>query len=180
MRKLIFLLSLAFLGIGTTAHAICEPSPSGPSCAGGLCWYDYTPSSNCWDLSGSVSGTSACYSDGYEFGVYSGSLVSYTFTIGQSDPVTGSFSFAAYVDFVDPNDSASNQIQGWAYVVHNGIGSFTSLFSHSGATGDLSCARLYGNFDAVRGDTVTVAIEVAKANSNTSIKATGLFLYTWY
>lgn len=64
--------------------------------------------------------------------------------------------------------------------LHNGNGWSTSLFSHSGATGDLSCARLYGNFDAVRGDTVTVAIEVAKANSNTSIKATGLFLYTWY
>lgn len=180
MRKLAFILSLVLTGIGSKAYATCPTPPSGPIGAGGFHWYNYTPSSECWELYGSVSSANSCYnSDGYEFGV-GDSSISYTFTIGPNDPLTGSFSFAATIDFVDPNDSWSNQIQGWAYVIHNGYGTMNTLFVHPGAYGDLGCAQLYGNFGATTGDTVIVSVQVSKANSNASIKASGFYLYTWY
>ena len=181
MRQLALVLSIALLGIGSKAYATCPTPPSGPVHAGGFAWYNYTPEVGCWEASSYVSPTNSCFnSDAFEFGVAYDNLLTYTFTIGPNDPLTGSFSFASTVNFVDPNDSLSNQIQGWAYVVHNGSGTFTSLFSHSGSSGDLSCARLYGNFDATRGDTVTVAIQVSKVHSNTTIEASGFYLYTWY
>jgi len=181
MHKLALVLSIAFIGLGSKAYAMCPTPPSGPVRAGGFTWYDYTPDFNCWEVSSSVSPSSSCFnSDGFDFGVAFDNLVTYTFTIGPNDPLTGSFSFAATIEFVDPNDSVSNQIQGWAYVVHNGSGIFNSLFSHNGVNGDLSCTQLYGNFHATTGDTVTVAVQVSKVNSNTTIKASGFHLYTWY
>lgn len=172
MRQPLVLLLLLSAAVALPIHATCPTPPSGPSCAGGLCWYTYTPDDECLQLSGSVSSTTlSCYGwNGYEFGNGAGSTVSYTFTIGANDPI-GNFSGTSYVDFDDPNDSAYDQIQGWARVTHNGSDTYTNLFTHAGYMGDLSCQPLSGHFSATNGDTVMVYLRVTKWYGNATIKA---------
>jgi hypothetical protein len=171
------LLALLIFTLAWPTYATCPTPPTGPSCAGGLCWYVYTPDDDCWQLSGSVSPTTLSCMNGYAFGNGWASTVSYTFTIGANDPI-GNFSGTSYVDFDDPNDSAYNQIEGWAIVNHNGSDTYTQLFSHAGYMGDLSCQVLSGHFSATNGDTVTVYLQVTKWYSNTTIKASKIHILT--
>jgi hypothetical protein len=156
----------------------CTTPPSGPQCAGGFCWYNYSPDPSCLDEYNTTSPPSpSCGSYGYGSGT---SYIGYTFTIGANDPVTGWFDMQAYVDFYDPYDDPTTEIQGYAYVTHNGVGSFHSLFSWHGDDGDLSCVSMYGGFAATTGDTVNVAIQVYNPNGSASITTSNMFVYTWY
>lgn len=177
MRKLVLSGVLAILA-SVPAFATCPTPPSGPSCAGGICWFVYSPDPSCLDTY-NVSTTSTSCSSGYEYGSGS-SYISYTFTIGANDPNTGWIDMQAYVDFDDPNNNSTTIVQGYAYVIHNGVGSFHSLWYHRGDEGDLSCESLYGGVATSRGDTISVSIEAYNPNGAATIKTANMFVYTWY
>ena len=163
-----------------TALANCPTPASGPFFASYMTWYNYTPDPSCVVTSGNVTYASyACWPDpGYEFGGGWTNTASYTFTLGPNDPVLNSWSADAVVYFDDPNDSWYNQIQIKAIVTSNGNTTSTTLFSHDGTNGDLSCARPWGSFSATTGDTVTIEVRSTKWYSNTTIVSTFPNIFT--
>ena len=176
MRKMLVVCLIELL-CALPSFGYCQTPPY-QQCAGGFCWYNYSGDPDCLELY-NVDGPSQLGCGNYAYG--SGvSYIGYTFTIGPNDPVTGWFDMQAYVDFYDPTDSPLTEVQGFAYVIHNGVGSFHSLFSWRGSDGDLSCASMYGGFAATTGDTVNVGISVYDPNDVASVTSSNMFVYTWY
>lgn len=160
----------------------CPTPPTGPYEAGVSTWYDYTPISNCWSLSGVEPTTLSCVGDpGFVYGLGRDKTITYTFPIGPNDPVLANWWADAFIEFTDPNDDWFNQININARVVRNGTLFNYNLFHHNGTLGDLSgCLRRGGSFSATHGDTVTIEIRSSKWYSNTTIQSTGAFIFTTY
>ena len=164
------------------ALASC-PNITGPYSCCGTSWYQYELDPSCAGTSGSVSSaTMSCYSQaGHQ---YTGNgTVTYTYTIGQSDPILNSAHWSAqvYVDFNDPNNSIYDTLNLSVSVTHNGSTTSYTMLSQNGTQGSLSCSTAaYWYFTAVAGDTITLTFTATNYYSNTTIKTGTPLIFNQY
>lgn len=175
MKRQIRLLSLFVVVALSAGNAFAQSCPTAPtyySLGGGAQWYDYTPDTSCVVAYGSPTpsaSTISCYNEPAWTTGTGWANISYTFS-PLSGQVLNSWEAKAYYDFTDPNGSASNVIELWATITHNGSTSYFLLDSHDGTQGDVGCGELLGTFSAAVGDQVTIEVYSEKANSNATIK----------
>jgi hypothetical protein len=181
-----FIVALVIAGTAVlpmNAYASCPDIHSGACC--GTFWYEYDWTTSCAGTSGSVSSsTLSCYSTPAYAITGSSGTITYSYTIGGSDPIANTTHWSAglFVDFDDPNNSQYNTLNVTVSVTHNGSTSSNTILSWNGQSGDISCGRYdYYFFTAVAGDTITVTISGTNFNtSNTTIKAAAPFLFNTY
>jgi hypothetical protein len=161
------------------SYAAC-PNINGPYSCCGLTWYDYTPDTSCAGTSGNVSpATLWCYSTpAKQFGSGSSS-VTYSFTIGQNDPVLNSWSVdLRYVEWSDPNASIYNTLSATVSVTHNGSTSSQTFYSINGQTTQSCALSSYATFSATHGDTIAVTINATIYNSNVTAQGGAPHVFT--
>jgi hypothetical protein len=149
------------------AFATCPTPPTGPHTVFPLAWYDYTPDASCVVANGSASATTACGDTAWATGATT-ATVAYTFTVNQTG--INFWSAGAVVQIIDPTNSASNYIDIYALVTHNGVDTETLLYTIDGTGSDVDCVRKSGYFfDAVYGDTVQIIINSRKPSASATI-----------
>ncbi|HET7435865.1 MAG TPA: hypothetical protein VFN10_14250 [Thermoanaerobaculia bacterium] len=180
MKAIAAVLALVLVVV-PSAFAGC-PTISGPYICCGTAWYQYSWSTSCAGTTGNVSNaTMWCYSTPAKaFGTGSSSAT-YSYTIGSSDPIANHWSAdLRYVEWSDPNGSASNTLSATLSVTHNGSTTSRTLFSVNGQSSKSCSLEGTGatNFDAAVGDTVTITINASIVNSNVTAQVGAPTLYT--
>ncbi|HEX2062070.1 MAG TPA: hypothetical protein VHK90_15115 [Thermoanaerobaculia bacterium] len=161
------------------AFAGC-PTITGPTFCCGIYWYTYSFDTSCAGTSGSVSDTNMwCYNTPAKaFGTGSSS-VTYSYTIGASDPdLSGWSADLRYVEWYDPNGSIYNTLTATASITRNGSTTSNTFLSLNG-TQSRSCSLEWvdlGNVQA--GDTVTITINTSIFNSNVTAQVGRVQLWT--
>lgn len=161
-----------------TAYAGC-PTIVGPTACCGRYWYYYNFDTSCAGTSGNVSTTNMwCYSTpAHQFGTGT-STVTYSYTIGSSDPVLTTWAAELrYVEWSDPNNSIYNTLVATVSVTHNGSTTSNTFLSINGTT-SRSCSLESGGFSATTGDTITVTITTTIYNSNVTAQVGALKIST--
>jgi hypothetical protein len=158
------------------ASASCPTAPTGPYYFGISTWYDYGPDDACWDdnINGALTPitVSCAGSPGWSHGYgYTSAEYEFDITTNQSN-VLQNWYVDFRIHFDDPHNSSFNWVRLKAYVTHNGVTTPTTLFYHTGGTGDLSCASSITNFNAVAGDNVRLLLETNNWYNDTVIQTT--------
>ena len=106
MRYVFTIMIAVFVALSVPAYGSC-PNVSGPFFLGPYYWYEWDWATSCAGTTGSVStSTLSCFSDpAYQFTGSSGT-VTYSYTVGASDPVvdTTKWQVTQFFDFNDPNN----------------------------------------------------------------------------
>src|SRR5262249_19348299 len=136
----------------------------------GVYWYEYTPESlqestsytyQCWNIESGmthIANTAFWSVPGFE--VQSTDVaVSRQLTV-PNDGYSGSWAVGVDVDFVDPTNNSSNNLQVYAFVYHPGSGTTTDnlIYAHDGSQGNDRGRVAGGYFSASPGDTITFSI----------------------
>src|SRR5881394_2678731 len=162
MRSIFAVCAIALVLFPVSAFASC-PDIYGPYSCCGTSWYVYSWTLACAGTSGSVSSTTDSCGDNVYAMTGSSATITYTYTIGASDPIINQNNWQAslYVQFSDPTSNANNNINATVSVRHNGqIVSNNTIVSQNGTQGSLDCGpfRAYYYYTAVAGDTITVTV----------------------
>lgn len=183
MRNALFALVIA-VSFAAVASADCADPTSGPTCAGGLCWYQYSPalSSDCWTRdSGVTSTTMSCYGSpsGYKFG-YS-QHISRTFTVGSGGGSGTTWSLEFDHDLIDPHDSWWNQLDVRVSVYRPSTNQIYNTYGYymNGTQGDAYCSRPYFNFSAQQGDVITIDFLGSTAWTDSYVKLANVLLFRY-
>lgn len=115
---------------------------------------------SCWILSagftpGSLDPNCSYYADGWEFTGGNSKTMTHTFTVGQNDAGSSSWSLDFNLDFYDPYSDWYSQLRVDVVVTHNGVSKTHRIYFHTGNEG-ADCGGRTGSFTAVNGDTVKV------------------------
>src|SRR4051812_21450041 len=141
MKSLIAICAIALIIFPTAAFASC-PDIYGPYSCCGTSWYIYQFTLACAGVSGSVSSTTDSCSDNVYAITGSSATITYTYEIGQNDPILNSANWQAalYVQFSDPTSNSGNYINATVSVVHNrAVVSTNTIVSQNGSQGSLDC-----------------------------------------
>lgn len=184
MRNAALAVAIAVLFAGSAA-ADCNDPTSGPSCAGGICWYQYSPdlSSSCWTRdSGVTSTTMSCYGSpsGYRFASFS-QHISRTFTVDSDGGYGTNWSLEFDYDLIDPHDSWWNQLDVRVSVYRPSTNQIfnTYGFYMNGTQGDTYCGNPYFNFTAQNGDVVTIDFLGSTGWSDSYVKVSNVLLFRY-
>jgi hypothetical protein len=172
VSPLLLAICIAFLPL--TASAACPTAPTGPYYFGISTWYEYGPDEACWDddISGALTPiTLSCSgTNGWRHG-YGYTSAEYEFDVtADEEDVLQNWWVGFRIHFDDPNNNSFNWARLKVYVTHNATTTPTTLFSHHGGMGDLSCANSHSNFNAVAGDHVRLLLETNNWYQDTVIE----------
>lgn len=157
----------------------CPTQETGPHFLGSGGYYNYSPDDNCIAINSGTPWpvTMWCYSTPAWSITTSYNELSYTFEANQA---LDYWDADIFVEFDDPNNSAGNWIELWAYVTHNSSTTGTLLWSHDGTDGDISCQRPGGGFNAAQGDQVEIVIYAGRSSSNATVQVSAPNIYGYF